>query len=414
MRLRLLVSLFVGLIGWSVSTVNANENTISPITYDALNRIQTLLQDEQYPEARRQLDALLSKLNPGFGLALTYQLYGQYWLSQEQPEKAIAVYQQALELAVFAPPQESAILTNVAQIQLSLNDSVAALNTLQENIPRLLLMEKEATRTGLPSRIVQAPALMTLASALQMQDRFAESISFLLEAIERTDSIRESWLRMLMVAYFKEQDYLSAVSVLDRLIAMNPDREEYWQQQTSMYQLLGLTDKALRTLELGYVGGYIQNAESIRILVQLLIAEGIPDRAGRVLADALQQGTLTEDEANWRLLAAAWQQSRDRRQAALALQFAVQYADDGGLLLRAAQLFAQDAHHADVLIVVDEAIDKGLTEDDQGRALMLAGNAAYELQQMNVSRRYFQRALRFANVAASAREWLNYIALLES
>lgn len=413
MRLRLLPSLLVILMGWGMNGVNANDNTISPITYDALNRIQTLLQDAQYSEAQQQLDTLIDKLNPGFGLALTYQLYGQYWLSQEQPDKAISVYQQALALAVFAPPQESAILTNVAQIQLSLGDSAAALNTLQEDIPRLLLMEREATRSGSSSRIVQAPALMTLATALQMQERFADSIPFLLQAIERTDSVQESWLRMLMVAYFKVNAYSQAALVLDRLIAMNPEREEYWQQQTSMYQLLERTDKALRTLELGYVGGYLHNAESVRMLVQLLIAEGIPDRAGRVLVEALQQGKLAEDEANWRLLAAAWQQSRDRRQAALALRFAVQYADDGVLLLRAAQLFAQDAHHADVLRVVDEAIEKGLVDDDQGRALMLAGNAAYELQQMNLSRRYFQRALRFANVAASAREWLNYIALLE-
>lgn len=411
MRIRLIGSLMLWLCA---SALHANDNTISPITYDALNRVQALLQEGQYPDAKKELDGLANKLNPGFGLALTYQLYGQYWLSQEQPEQAISVYQQALDLAVFAPPQESAILTNIAQLQLSLNDAQAALSTLEDRIPQLLAMEAEATRRAQSTRIVQAPALMTLATALQMQERFADSIPLLLEAMTRSDSVQESWLRMLMVAYFKENDFALAAQVLDRLIAMNPEREEYWEQQTSMYQLLERTDLALRTLELGYVGGYIENADSLRILVQLLIAEGIPERAGRVLVKAIEQGQLLDNEANWRLLAAAWQQARDRHGAALALRSAVVHSDDGLLLLRAAQLFAQDGHHAEVIHDVDAAIARGLSDADRGRALMLAANAAFELQEVAMSRRYFQQALRYAGVAASAREWLNYIALLET
>lgn len=395
-------------------TAQASDNTISPITYDALNRAQVFLQEEQYPEAQKTLDSLVNQLNPGFGLALTHQLYGQFWLAQEEPERAIIAFGDALALAVFAPPQEAAILTNMAQIQLSLNDAPAALLTLLKPLSVLLDTEAAAQSERGSSRIVQPPALITLATALQMEARFAESIPYVLLALDRSESVRESWLRMLMVAYYKENEYELAAQVLDRLVAINPDREEYWQQQASMYQLLERIDLALRTLELGYVGGYVQHPDSIRMLVQLLIAEGVPERAARVLADAFKQGSLAENEPNWRLLAAAWQQGRDRRMAAHALRAAAAHTQDGVLLLRAAQLHAQDAHHDDVIVDVTHAIARGLVDDDHGRALILAANAAYALHDIGLARRYYQQALRFAGVAATAREWLNYIALLDA
>ena len=44
---------------------------------------------------------------------------------------------------------------------------------------------------------------------------------------------------------------------------------------------------------------------------------------------------------------------------------------------------------------------------------MLAASSAYELQDFNTARRYFQQALTYADTAANARSWLDYLAMLE-
>ena len=54
-----------------------------------------------------------------------------------------------------------------------------------------------------------------------------------------------------------------------------------------------------------------------------------------------------------------------------------------------------------------------LDDDDKGRALLLAGRSATELNDLKAARRYFQQALTLADSAANARSWLEYINALE-
>ena len=63
---------------------------------------------------------------------------------------------------------------------------------------------------------------------------------------------------MLMVALYQEKLYAETALVLDDLIRLNPGKEDYWQQQASVYQIMEQQALALRTLELGYAAGHIK------------------------------------------------------------------------------------------------------------------------------------------------------------
>ena len=112
------------------------DNTLSPSTYEQLNDIQTLLADEDWPQAREQLDELLQELTPGFGKALALQLSGQYWLSRDDNAKAIQEFEQALALDAFAPSQEAGMATNVAQLYLAQQQYDGAVSTLKKRLPK--------------------------------------------------------------------------------------------------------------------------------------------------------------------------------------------------------------------------------------------------------------------------------------
>lgn len=404
-------------------TAPAGSNTLSPATYNALNDIQTLISEEKYSEAESTLNDLAADLNPGFGLALTYQLYGQLYLIQEQQDKALTWYRKSLALDALAPAQEAGLATTVAQLLLAREDYPQAVTELQPRIERFRQQEKEdAARNRQqdkePAWILQPISFVTLASAYQLQKNYAASIPALEEAVARLrargEAVKENWLQMLMAAYYQTQNYPRTAKVLDDLLRINPGKEDYWQQQTAVFQLLEKPALALRTLELGYSGGYVRKADSILLLVQMLLAQNIPDRAGRILQRHLDDGTIELNERNWKLLAAAWQQGRERDKAIPAILKASEFMQDGILILRAARLSIQDGNPRRTLELTEAALKKGLQDKDKPSALMLAGSSACELNELNTARRYFQQALSFADTAGNARAWLDYIAALET
>jgi len=401
----------------------AANNSLSPSTYEALNAIQEQLAAQQYSEAEEALLELEEDLTPGFGLALSYQLHGQLYLLQEKNTEAMTWYSKALSLNALAPAQESALSTTLAQLHLAAENTSAAIAELEPRLTKILQLEKDknsSKRKGDKEKNadwIQPLSFITLASAYQLEKNYAASIPWLLKGIERTqsrgDKPKENWLQMLMAAHYQQKSYLKTAAVLDDLLRINPAKEDYWQQQAAVYQLLEKPKLALRTLELGYAGHYLKKADSILLLVQLLISENIPERAGRILQAHIKDETVELNERNWRLLAAAWQQGRERDKAVIAMREASAFMDDGSLLYRAAQMQQQAAQYQEALNDSEAALKKGLSERDKPRALMLAGSCAYELKDFAAARRYFQQALTLAAVAANARVWLDYLDTLE-
>lgn len=418
--MRLLPAVFTLLLGAAFAfNVSANmDNSLSPALYKSLNEIQDLMAANELVKAEAELHALEEKTRPSFGLALIYQLHGQMHLMKEEQEKALEKFRKALDLNVLAPAQESGIATTEAQILLSMNKPRDAYRGLKPRIERLLESEeverkkRRGPREG-EVRFVQPQSMVTLATACQMERRYKDSIPWLRKALKRSDSPKESWLLMLMVATYQEKMYAETAEVLDDLIRINPKKEDYWQQQASMYQLLEKNHLALRTLELGYAGGYIKKPDSILSLVQLLITQNVPERAGRILQKHLEDGTIELNERNWRILAAAWQQGRERERAVEALRVASDFVKDGSLRYRAAQMQLQDAQYSGALKDAEAALEKGLSDREKPRALMLAASSAYELKDMQTARRYFQQALTYPDTAKNAKSWLDYLATLE-
>lgn len=418
--MRLFITLLLSTLA---SAALAANNSLSQSTYEELNSIQEQLAAQQYSEAEEALLELEDDLNPGFGLALTYQLHGQLYLLQEKNKEAMLWHSKALGLNALAPAQESVLATTLAQLHLAAENTNAAIAELEPRLTKILQLEKEKNSTKRKgdkeknADWIQPLSFITLASAYQLEKDYAASVPWLQRGIKRTlergDKPKENWLQMLMAAHYQQKSYKKTAAVLDDLLRINPAKEDYWQQQAAIYQLLEKPKLALRTLELGYAGHYLKKADSILLLVQLLISENIPERAGRILQAHIKDETVELNERNWRLLAAAWQQGRERDKAVIAMREASAFMDDGSLLYRAAQVQQQNAQYQEALNDSEAALKKGLSERDKPRALMLAGSCAYELKDFAKARRYFQQALTLAAVAANARVWLDYLDTLE-
>ena len=402
----------------AMNALAAKSTNLSPATYNTLNEVQTLLGESKNDEAEAELKDLIDDLKPGFGLALAYQVYGQLELSRDQQNKAIGWFQKSLALDALTDQQTINLSTTVAQLLLAQEKYVQAVKELQPRFDLARKQESAAKQQNPDAAYIIPPVtFITLATAHQVNKEYAASIPLLREAIKREkekgNSPKENWLQMLMSAHYQLKQYKETAVVLDDLLRINPQREDYWQQQVGVYQILQRFDKALASLELGYAGGYITKPDSIILLVQLLINQDIPERAGRILQKHLNNGDLELNDKNWKLLAAAWQQGRERDKAAEAMLSASKFLEDGKLILRAAQLKEQNSDFKACMSIALDAIEKGLDDDDKGRALLLAGRSATELNDLKAARRYFQQALTLADSAGNARSWLEYINALE-
>ncbi len=391
------------------------DTSLTPALYKTLNEVQEQIGAQEYSKAQVRLEELEKSLKPSFGLALVYQLHGQLYLMQEKNEKALGYFRQSLNLNVLAPAQEAGIATTTAQILMSLERPDDAFNELEPRLQRLLVLEqkkREENRDGKDIQYVPAQSMAALATACHLQKQYKKSIPWLRQALKRSDSPKESWLLMLMVALYQDKQLEASAQVLDDLIRLNP-KEEYWMQQAGIYQQLNQPDLSLRSLETGYAAGYVQKVDNQMQLVQLLLNQGLPERAGRVLNKLMQEQQIEINERNWRLLASAWQQSREREKAVVAMLKAAEFMQDGSLIYRAAQLQAQDMHYQLAIKNLELAFKKGLNEKDRAQAIMLAASSAYELNDLRSARRYFQEALSHASTAANAKSWLDYLSSME-
>lgn len=414
---------FIGLLFSALFSLSvmAADTSISPATYEALNDVQEYLQQEDYVQAQEVLDKLVNKLKPSFGLALAHQLYGQLYLTQENTPAAIQQFENALKLDVFAVGQEAALATNVSQLYLSIEKTDQAIATLKTRLPKLLQAEqkllKKQKKQDQGKYPIKPIAFATLGMAYHVKGDYQNVIAWVPKALEREQQSgnhpKENWLQILALAYYERKQYQNAADTLKQLIAIKPDNEDYWVQRASMFQLLERPANTLKVLETAYAADKLTKEQNVLLLVQLLINQGIPERGARILKQQLTTENIKITESNWRLLASAWQLSRQRQDAIVALSQASQVVDDGSLLLRAARLAVQDNRHAQAVKLSQQALYKGLDDQDKANALLLAGSSYFEQQDYKSARRYFQKALKQADSATSAKTWLDYIATVE-
>jgi tetratricopeptide (TPR) repeat protein len=418
--LLLFVSSLLSTVLFSSQAYAANQS-LSPKTYQALNDIQTLLTEEKYAEVEGNLLELEENLTPGFGLALTYQIHAQLFLAKEDSSQALVYFNKALALEAMKAVQAVSLATNVAQLYLSNNKIAEAIAVLQ---PRILAAEEEKENS------TNAMAYITLGSAYQVKSDFKSSLIWLKQGIARVSKPRENWLQMVMAAHYQLKEYGEAIKVLDQLINVNESKEDYWLQQASLNQMLNKPKAALSVLQLAYVRNVLIKEDGLITLVQLLITQGVPERAGRILLELLESQKIELNEDNWKLLASAWLQSRERKQAIAAFlkaaQFSLQQAESekgaeahkdkvaaAKLYYRSAQLQFDESDFLGSIASFAKSRKLGINGKKFGLSLLMQGNAYFELEDYINAKVYFSKALKEASATNGARAWLDYMEQLE-
>ena len=157
---------------------SAVADSLSPATYRTLEQVQTAMTDGDWSGADRVLEELIKDLNPGLGLALSYQMQAQIALAQERMTDAEQSLENALALDALPSDQQLNLSSNLAQIYLAGQERREQRTKKAESLLFKAIATAESQATAVPPS-----TFALLAICLQIQQRYGESIPWLNKAI---------------------------------------------------------------------------------------------------------------------------------------------------------------------------------------------------------------------------------------
>ena len=247
---------------------------------------------------------------------------------------------------------------------------------------------------------------MFMANIYAQTKRFRDAIPYAEKAIEASEQPSESWYQLITSANFEIEDFPQAGKWLRKLVERWPEKGSYWEQLASIYVMMEDEAMALSTLRLAWSEGVLDREASIKSMVQLAAARGIPDHAARMIESGFEQGLLPRDETFVRLLANAWVSAKENKLAIGAFRRLAEIAKNGEPLVRVANLYLEMGQWQQAEQALEKAIDLGL--DDAGCAYLLLGIVLAEQDNYKESFVALRRARSFEKTQRQAAKWLSY------
>ncbi|MBO2701216.1 tetratricopeptide repeat protein [Shewanella algae] len=208
-------------------------------------------------------------------------------------------------------------------------------------------------------------------------------------------------------AYFNLKQYKKAVGVLETMVPLFQDDRRLWVQLAQLYLLTEDFDKATVTYDLAYQNGFLETADNITRLSQLLASKGSAYRGAVIFEKHMKQGLIEKNEKNLSMLAGFFHNAKELKKAAAYYGQAAAAGNDGKLYLKQGRLLALDQQFKEAIPVFKQALDAGL--QNPGEAQFELALAYLNLKDYKSAYRRAELASKDSKTARSATSYLSYI-----
>jgi len=385
--------LFMGMAAAYADTT-LNQGLISSTLFRKMRSVQNLIRSGQYAEAQTQLGYLQGVTTSNYEAAVVRELFADYYIARGDYASALAALQPVVQQSILPPSEQRGAELTLAKLQVGNGQYQAGLDSMRS------WLQGEDTN--------QPDALITIAQAYAELGQCRQALPYAKRAVEGAADPQQEWFQLWISCQYDVHDYVGAADALSAALSRFPDQVQYWQQLGEAYAQSGDDSKALAVYALMYRQGLIREQQDYLTLATLYTRNGVPYQAAQVLQEGLTAGVLQATEANYTLLASAWQQAGDNDKEVAALTEAVKVAKTGDPYVAQAQVYA--AHH-DWLAVIDagkKAIAKGSLRRP-GRAWLLVGIAEVQNHQYNDGATSLREAQKYDDTRAQAEAWLRYL-----
>ena len=394
-------TLFLIILILSTFSVEADDCSISKFISDYLTRINTYILDDDYENAKKELDTLsfrYFKNEQSYERMLINQLLGNFYGTQELYEQAIESYEGALRYKKLCLISNLQVRGNLAQAYFITKD--------YDNVIKVLSKYEEiAIKRGQEFSPLQK---ILLGLSYNYKENFLEAYTYIKSANDSSLKYNEDWLRYELSLAYKLEKYNEATDLAQLLIYLNPDKKEYWQQLSGLYFTQEKDDKSLAGLELAYNNDLLFKNDEFRDLARYFLYKNLPQKAVKAMLDGFSGDYLDKTKENYELTADAYFLSRDRSQGIKYLQKSLEIDKDPKIAFKIARFAFEDEDWTLAIKYFEQSKGMGWNKSP-GRLELLMGIANYELGNLQASLNLFNTALEQDETKVAAEGWITFV-----
>ncbi len=390
--------------------------TLDEQTFNRLNEAQAAIAPEEegvqpnYRRAQQILDQMLAdreNLNE-YEVALVWQTYAFLHAEREDYANAIRAFENAIATRGLPIGQELNVQFNLAQLYMAEERYQDAVNTFEAWFRSARANSEDPNNWNAPPN-----AYVMLASAYAQMERFRDAIPPIRTAIEIAPEPRENWYQLLLAMYFELREYQNAEALLEFMVDRFPGVETYWNQLGAIYGELQREMQSFAVLELNYMQGFLDESNDLERLAQLYMFHEVPYKAGVLLDQEFDEGSVERSEENFEMLANAWFNSREYERALGPLETAAELSDEGDLFYRLGQAQFELQNYREAAAALTSALNKG-DLGNRGNVWLLLGITRNNLDDREGAIAAFENAAEFGATRNDANRWINFIRQLEA
>jgi tetratricopeptide (TPR) repeat protein len=343
--------------------------------------------------------AKLEEASPreAFDIAYVSRFLGNLYAANEQFEKALSLVKKAADADVLGWTDQAGALKLTADLSLQLERYDQALTYYA----RWLQFSGE----------YNPEVFLRIANIYYEQGKFDMVIKPADMAIQYYTEVNKNPYVLKVASYYERKMYADAIKVLETGLEVLPTEKTWWNQLGMMYMLEERIDKALQTLEIAYLAGYLQRDSQYRALVQLYSNNEVPYKAAVTMLKHLNAGDIEKTVRNFQNAASNFEAAKEYSRAAQAYGLAaemeperdgkaVQYRRQGNAYIRAQQ-------YDKAIAAFRKALDHGIEEE--GPVLISLSEAYFYSRNYADALKYNKQAQKFENQRRNARSWEAYI-----
>lgn len=367
----------------SLTAASAIAQELSQYTASRVQRAHSLAQEEKFKEAISTLESL--DLSRGYDQAFVARMLGIFYWQNEQVKPAIKQLDFAVSSGLLQDEQAWQTRKMLADILLNEQQFAKALPHYYE-LSKAVPKNQKAHEVWL--RIAQSHYQLSqwnkVLSAMGRYEKFGQP-----------DELGPLSIKLSSELELKK--WQPAIVTIKRLIAIEPERVEWWRQLVALHLRVDDSKRALDAMALAKLQGVALSQDDFKLLAQLYAKCGIPERAALImeqLEDLNVDSQLKAQQATYWQMAKEWDKSIDSWRIAAKL--------DSKYYWNYSQLLVQQGHYQQALAALDKV--KGRNAD----VALIKTRAYYKLNRLDDALANAKRANEI-KPSNQAKSWVKYL-----
>ncbi len=367
----------------SLTAASAIAQELSQYTASRVQRAHSLAQEEKLKEAISTLESL--DLSRGYDQAFVARMLGIFYWQNEQVKPAIKQLDFSVSSGLLQDEQAWQTRKMLADILLNEQQFAKALPHYYE-LSKAVPKNQKAHEVWL--RIAQSHYQLNqwnkVLSAMGRYEKFGQP-----------DELGPLSIKLSSELELKK--WQPAIVTIKRLIAIEPERVEWWRQLVALHLRVDDSKRALDAMALAKLQGVALSQDDFKLLAQLYAKRGIPERAALImeqLEDLNVDSQLKAQQATYWQMAKEWDKSIDSWRIAAKL--------DSKYYWNYSQLLVQQGHYQQALAALDKV--KGRNAD----VALIKTRAYYKLNRLDDALANAKRANEI-KPSNQAKSWVKYL-----